>query len=465
MWRKIRAIAWKDTYLTFTDRTLLVMMLLTPLLLSTIIGLAFGGASGGEITFEDIPVAVVNLDEGADSGGQMLNFGATLTDVLRGTDEEGAGDAADCSLDETETPADDARVARQQSLSDLLTVTVLDDPETARTAVDDGTYAAAVIIPATFSAELSPQINSEGASIGQTQVTVYGNEGFALSANIVRSVVTSIIQQFATSNITIVVTYDELIEAAQAGNLVVSAGLLAAQTSPELGPDFACAFNFQANSITIEQIPLDETQQQSQFVQTLLSIGAAQAVFFMLFTGQFGVLDIFYELRQGTLQRLIVSPTPRWAIIVGKLLGVLLSLIVQLVLLLMSLTVIASLVEGALLFIWGNNLLLLFLLVVSIIMTVIGVSTMLVGLARTPEQVQVIGPILNASLAALGGAFGFQLPSTISQFSPVYWAVDGFSKLAGGQNNEVVLNLVVLFSMGSLLVVVGLWLFNRRVEL
>jgi len=92
-------------------------------------------------------------------------------------------------------------------------------------------------------------------------------------------------------------------------------------------------------------------------------------------------------------------------------------------------------------------------------------SVLLAGVTSTPGQVEVIGPILNASLAALGGAFGFTLPQAVAQFSPVYWAVDGFSKLAGGQNAEVWLNFAVLFAQGAIMVVVGLWLFNRRVEI
>ena len=41
--RKIAAIAWREIYVRFTDRTLLVIMIATPLALSTIVGLAFGG--------------------------------------------------------------------------------------------------------------------------------------------------------------------------------------------------------------------------------------------------------------------------------------------------------------------------------------------------------------------------------------------------------------------------------------
>ncbi len=460
MLRRILLIAWKDTYLRFSDRTQLATNLLTPLLLSTIIGLAFGGASGGELTFEDIPVAVVNLDAGS-GDEQTPDFGVMLVDILTDAPaEQDANDEPTCPLF-----AEDGNSAGGQSLGDLFNTTVLTDVEEARAAVDDGTYAAVVIIPEDFSSQLAPEISADSAGIGTASVEVYANNGFAISANIVRSVVTSIVDQFATSTTTIASTFGALIERANDGNLTIGLALSASQISDEFGPDFACAFGSGANIVSVDQIPLDAAQAQSNFVQILVSIGAAQAVFFMLFTGQFGVQDVFYEQRQGTLQRMIVSPTPRWAILVGKLLGVVLSLVVQIALLLIALTIIASLVEGTPTFIWGNNLLLVVALLVLIVLSVMGVSVLLAGVTSTPEQVQVIGPILNASLAALGGAFGFTLPQAVAQFSPVYWAVDGFSKLAGGQNAEVWLNFAVLFAQGAIMVVVGLWLFNRRVEI
>lgn len=462
MLRRIFLIAWKDTYLRFSDRTLLVINLLTPLALSLIVGLAFGGASGGEISVENIPVAVVNLDAGSDTGGQTLNFGQMLTDVLTdsASGDGSSGEQASCPLYESE--GSDS-TTQQQSLGELFDATVLTDVEAARAAVDTGTYAAVVIIPEDFSAGLSPQISADSASMSGASVEVYANSGFSISANIVRSVVTSIVDQFATSSITIASTYSELIEMATEGNFTLGAALLASQANADLGPDFSCAFASGAGTITIDPVPLDAAQELSVFVQILVSVGSAQAVFFMLFTGQFGVQDIFYEQRQGTLQRMIVTPTPRWAILVGKLLGVLLSLVVQITLLLLSLTVIASLAEGTPMFIWGNNIFLLTLLLIAIILSVMGISVLLAGVTSTPEQVQVIGPILNATLAALGGAFGFSLPVAVAQFSPIYWAVDGFAALAGGEAPW--LNIGVLFILGTIMVLVGLWLFNRRVEI
>ena len=62
--RKIWTIAWKDVSTTFRDRNLVLVMLAAPLAVATVIALAFGGISGGDIPIKDIPVAIVNLDKG-----------------------------------------------------------------------------------------------------------------------------------------------------------------------------------------------------------------------------------------------------------------------------------------------------------------------------------------------------------------------------------------------------------------
>ncbi|MDQ7024755.1 MAG: ABC transporter permease [Anaerolineae bacterium] len=444
--RQLLAIAWKDTYLRFSDRTQLIIMLATPLLLSTIIGMAFGGSSGGQITFSDIPLAIVNLDTGND----VTNLGDSFTAIFLPDDSvPTATNTAQCNA---------ANSSGGQTLDDLFTTTRITDVEVARAGVEDGTYVAAIIIPADFTSKMSPNITPESATIEGAQIEVYANDGSPISASIVRSVATSIVDQFTIGNVTVAVTIGELINNAQSGNLQVIPAL---QNGDAL--DFTCAFVATDGNITVNQQPLDASQEQSNFVQILIFIGSAQAAYFALFTAQFGILSLFDEKETGTLQRMMVTPTSRTTIILGKMVGVLLSVILQLVLLLGSFTLIASLVDGQAMFIWGNNLLLLVILVLLTVLSISGVSIILVGLANSPEQVRVIGPLVNIGLGAMAGAFGFQLPEIISQFSPLYWSVNGFQSLAGG-DNDIGLNLVILLLLGLATAMIGLWMVNRKVE-
>lgn len=454
--RKIWAIAWKDIYLTFTDRSLLLIMLLTPLALSVIIGLAFGGSGGGTVGgFRDIPIAVVNLDEGTETA----NLGQTFVDIFvpDSTDDSGTGTSCDLITDDSDASADQTTIG----LDELFVTTVLSDPETARTGVTDGTYIAAIIIPADFSAQLTPSQNGlEAPELGRTSVEVLGSSGSPLSASIARSVTENIVNQFVTGNVAIVTTIDGLIERAQ-DQPFFGVQFLAANLLGEFQPDFTCAFASDVGTLSIDQQPLNVTQEQSGFVQVLVFTGAAQAVFFALFTGQFGLLTIYGERTEGTLQRLIVTPMPRAYILIGKLVGVFLSVVLQLLVLIISLTVVASLLEGQALFIWGDNILLLIILVLVLALSVSGIGILIVSLASTEEQTRVIGPVLNAGFAALGGAFGFSVPQVVAQFSPVFWGRDAFTQLAAG-NADIGLNLLVLLVQGGLMFLIGLWLFNRR---
>jgi ABC-2 type transport system permease protein len=443
--RQLLAIAWKDTYLRFSDRTQLLIMLATPLLLSTIIGLAFGGSSGGQVTFSDIPLAIVNLDTGSESS----NLGATFTAIFVPDESNAADDGSQCGSAES---------TGGQTLDDLFNTTLLTDVEVARTGVEDGTYVAAVIIPADFTVKMSPNITRESATVAGAQVEVYANDGTPIEASIVRSVTTSIINQFTTGNITIAATIDQLINEAQSGNLRV---LPALQNGDAL--DFSCAFVTTDGMVTINQQPLDTIQQESAFVVILVVIGSAQAAYFALFTAQFGILSIFDEKEAGTLQRIMVTPTSRTTIILGKMLGVLLSVLLQITLLLLAFTTIASLVEGQAMFIWGNNPLLLIVHVLLTVLAISGISIIVVGLANSPEQVRVIGPLINVGLGALAGSFGFQLPQVIAQFSPLYWSVNGFQSLAAG-DNAIGVNFGVLLLLGLVTGAIGLWLVNRKVE-
>ncbi|NDJ77078.1 MAG: hypothetical protein GYB65_12555, partial [Chloroflexi bacterium] len=81
-WPKLTAITWKDLYQTFQDRNALLYMFAMPVALSLIIGLAFG--TGGDISIDEIPLAIVNGDEGhaqdtddvaSNDGGDMMRLG------------------------------------------------------------------------------------------------------------------------------------------------------------------------------------------------------------------------------------------------------------------------------------------------------------------------------------------------------------------------------------------------------
>jgi ABC-2 type transport system permease protein len=310
-----------------------------------------------------------------------------------------------------------------------------------------------VIIPADFSTALTGLADPRQAP-ATTAVTVYGNAGQGLSAGIVRSVVDSITAQLISGNIAIGATLTELATRQPAA--------LAAVSNLDLSALFACAFVPGNDLVQLAQEPVQATQ-TSMAGALLVTFGSAQALFFALFTGQFGILSMYEERKNGTLQRILVSPTPRWAILGGKLVGVLASVLFQLLALALALTLVGSLIEGRLTLIWGTDLPRLGLVFLAVAVAVSGLGMFLAGVLKGIEQANIVGSVLNIALGVLGGAFGFQLPRSIAQFSLIYWARDAFDTLAAGRG-DVSLNILVLLIQGVVMFALGLFLFNKRFE-
>ncbi len=451
---RIWTIAWKEIFLTYSDRSFL-LILVTPLVLSTIIGFAFGGLSGNTLNIGAIDVAIVNLDEGTTANNQTFNYGTIFTDIFIPTDSA-VTDANQCVIDGVVQPTEE-----QQPLSEIIQAVALISADAARAGVDDGTYQVAIIIPPDFSQNLAPVVgaNIDDTPLPKTTLEVYASSGDALSGDIVRGIVAGISQQFVTGNVAVAATLNTFIAESQA-RPGFAVRFLAAQAAGTFQPDFSCAFSDALNTVTIQNEPLTAIQKQSNFVQILVQIGSAQALFFALFTSLFGLLSVYDERKNGTLQRMMVAPMPPSYILVGKILGNYLNVLLQVVLLMLGLTLIASLVEGRLLFIWGD-LAWVSLLVVVISLSVSGVGSLIVGFARTQQQAQVVGPLINSGFAILGGAFGFTLPAIVGQFSPIYWGSQAFLSLANG-NTDIGLNLLVLLVQGGVMFIVGSWLFNKR---
>jgi len=465
---QILTIARRDLYSTFTDRNLLLIMIATPLLLSTIIGLAFGGGGARQID-----LAIVNFDQPSQVGTTSFNFGEQIVAIFRniGGEDTDVTLAVNDDLDDNSCPisnedSDTATEGDDNLFTLNMNVTELDDVDLAREAVEGGEYDAVLIIPENFSQAMSAgqgfsldsMLNfGDNSDTPQAELELYGNSGSSISAGIVNSILEGI-----TNRMT-------------AGNVVVQSTIQTMITNPSMltniqGADidsfsaFACAFDGTITSIRLDQEPLNTVQEASAFVQIVVSIGSAQAAFFALFTAVQGVLYIYEEKKQGTFDRLTVAPIPRWYLLAGNLVGTVVTVIFQLLILMVGLTAVASIVEGELTVIWGTNVIYLILVVIALSLSVSGIGILIAGIAKDAQQANIISPIVNILLAFLGGAFGIQLPLSLRQFSLIYWGSDAFDKLAIG-NTDIALNLIFLLVLGGLTFSIGTWLFSRRIDI
>jgi ABC-2 type transport system permease protein len=510
--KKILIIAGKELLSTLRQRNLILIMFLLPIVLSTIIGLAFGGLGGASGTpdFADISVAVVNLDTGFNLQQQLpttatssslldselhnleleigsetvnlgdalnpghvsLNYGDQLAAILLsqpltatpGVVGNGGFDLSElsCPL----LPADeDGGTAFASSPNELLDTEVVHDPALAREGVMRGAYDVAVIIPPNFSQQLAPSFGISATDLltPTGTVEVFANNGTPISASIVRAVVEGIVNEFTRINVSLSALVLTTINTVNGFDVNALTGMLQGIDASALEP-LGCLVTPGASNVQIVQQPLDEVQTRSAFGVLMVVLGGSQAVFFALFTGIFGINSIYEDRIQGTLQRLLVTPTPSSSILAGRLLGNLVIVITQLLTLLFALALITMLVEQDLTFIWGDNLVALLLVVVGLGLFTTGLGVLIVGLASSSEQVQLIGPLITLLLGALSGTFGFMLPRQVTQLSPIWWGVDAIRKLAANES-DIGLHLLVLFAVGILFASVGTFFFRRRMDL
>ena len=448
-------------------------MIATPLALSTIVGLAFGGLGRDQAPITDIPIAIVNLDAGNQYG---VNYGDIFTAIIvpdLTKDDDLLWDPHECGelnpeddqtadLDEL-TEATVFTPAVVQNLRDEGAIEIIEFDDSsyqdlvraAETAVDAGVFTAAIIIPEDFSESLTsvPILKPE---FGETEVLVYANRGSPISAGIIHSIADGITNQLQSGSITIAATLYEMEN--RLGSLKF--GELA--STMNFSEVFGCTFSPSRSVISlVTEKVIAEDRNPSTYI--LVSVGSSQAMFFALFTAQFGVLSMYQERRTWTLQRMLISPTPKSSILAGKLVGVFASVTFQLIILFFALTIVGSILEGKLTLIWGGNFPATFTVMLAAAFAVSGLGMLLAGIVKSPEQGQIFATGINMTLAVLGGAFGFNLPESISKLSLIYWGREAFETLAIG-STDVELNIFVLVAQGAIMFIIGLVMFNRRFE-
>jgi ABC-2 type transport system permease protein len=410
--RKFLLIGLKDLKQILRDRAALILMLVAPFALTVGLGLVTGQFGGSGSGIGNIPVVLVNQD-----GGEIGN---ALVELFQSED-----------------------------LSDLVTVTLLDDPAAARQQVDEDQAAAAIIIPDGFTESVIPLAGQTDPS-EPVQLVIYGNPTRPTSLGVVKT----ILEEFVAR-----------LEVGRVGGTVAITQLLAGGLIP---PEQA-----QAIALEVGQHQAESLEENSIITLTtniagestvnfnpLAYIAPGMALMFLMYTVSNGGRTLLVERNQGTLPRLLVSPTSSAQVLGGKIFGVYLTGVTQMLVLIIGSTLIFRLE-------WGDPLAVL-VLVLAAVFGACGWGMLITALARRPGQISAIGSALMLTFGILGGSFTnmgqmptwFQLASKIT---PNAWGLDGFSTLAlGGGLDLIVKPILGLLVMGLALFTISLALFNRR---
>jgi ABC-2 type transport system permease protein len=412
-------IAWKDIRHTYRNIAGLAMMLVAPLLLAFVLGMAFG--SGDNFSIAAVKTVVVDQDEGAGAGTPAA--GATLTEVL--TDTEMAG---------------------------LLEVVQVESPEEAKALVESGEAAVAVIIPPGLTSALTG--TGPGGSSGSTAgVQIYKDPTLTVGPAIVTAVVQSVTQSLNGARAA----------AAASAQLGVSLGLIDTAELTDLATKTAEAYAGLAHTdapITLQErapqvIGAEELKHPNVASQVLVGM----MLFFMLFGASTPARTILDEHREGTLSRLFTTPTPRSVILGGKYVAVFLVVLIQAVVLVLA----GRLLLGA---DWGEpGPVIVLILCSSLVAASLGLVT--VSFAKTPAQAGAVSSAIFVFLALISGNFtgtaDIGALSSVRRISPLGWLMEAWTDvLFGGSWGAMALPALVILGFTLLLLGIATFFFRRR---
>ncbi len=413
--KKLFLIGIKDLKLMFRDRAALVFMLLAPFLLTIGMGFVTGRFSGGSSGLSNIPVVIVNLDN--------EQLGNALVDLFNSAD-----------------------------LADLMEPTASTDPEAARHLIDNDKASAAIIIPEGFTQSIIPP---DGAMLDPNyvqpepvKIEVYANPSSPTSAGVVKAIVDEFISRVEEGRMSGTTSMSQLI----------ASGVIAPQDAPAIANDlFQNVDTTQNTAITIKT---DKEGADAVNFDLLAYFAPGMALMFLMYTVSYGGRSILAERAQGTLPRLMISPTQTMQVLGGKVLGIFFMGVAQVGILILASSVFFQVK-------WGDALG-VFVLILAAVFGASGWGMLITAFARTPAQVGTTGSAIMLIFGIMGGSFISldQFPpfmQTISKITPNAWGLDGFTTLAlGGTLKNLTEPITALLIMGAVLFGIAVVIFNRN---
>jgi ABC-2 type transport system permease protein len=318
-------------------------------------------------------------------------------------------------------------VLASPGLRDLVTVRQVDAAE-ARALVDRGDADAAFLLPAGFSASVQ-----QGRP---ATITVLESGENPVAGQVARSLAEAYAAELAATQLAVRTALEA------AGQPPTEAGRLGERAAATPLP-----------------VRLAEGQAGGRTVEAANYFGPSMAIFFLFFTVSFGARSILAERRQGTMRRLLASAASPGGVLAGKALAAF-ALGTASVLVMWLAT---TLVFGA---DWGDPVAVV-ALTVSSVLSAIGITALVVTLAKTDEQAEGYSSLVVFTLALLGGNFVYlaQLPELLQRVSlltPNGWALRGFVDLVADGGGLATVAAPVAVTLGVGLVSGGLALYRAR---
>lgn len=398
--RKAGAIALLSLAMTVRDRTALIWRLVMPVVMTVLVGSVFGGAAAAVRT----PVAVVDEDDSAYSRLFAERLGAEGTIRIRKTTADLAG-----------------------------------------ALLDDGRTSAVVLIPRGFADRINTGKDAD--------VSVRFDPRRGLP-----TLVTEVVREVAM----------RLSVDATAGEF--TAALAVRETgNPARAPAIRRRAIERADgwwsptppiTVIAEAVTAYAPGRRRQLPTGMEQSSPGFAVMFVTLAAAMSAAALVVERQNGTLARLLTTPTSRASILGGKIAGIYLQGLVQM-------GILVGVGQGALGVNWGQSPAALAALVCTYMFAATGLGIMLAALVRTEAQASTLFPVVTIIPSMLGGAWWpiEIMPSymqAVAFATPQAWAMTGFVNIIirGFGLPEVLPQAVALAGFGAAFFLIGLLAFR-----
>lgn len=399
--KKILTLTRKELLLTSRDRPALLLVIIAPLALMTVLGLAFGRGD----KMSPVPVIVVNQDHS--------EAGRKLVEQLH------------------------------RDSSELLAITESDDLPAAYKSVDDDKVAAAVVLPDLTSSAAS-------ASGGPARMDIYYNPARAIGASVVKSVFSRIAERLSNTRLGTSVAIGQLLATGRLEPRDAQA------FAPGLDARVAAAFGQ-------ERVILKESSGAAASADAPTNMlgyfAPAMAIMFLMILMMSPSRSILAERDSGTLDRLRSTPTSAAELMAGKMSGMMVTGLAQMAVL----VAISSIVLGVRWGNPAGVALLIVLLVTSIGSMGLALSTLSKTLSNANTVGTTVLMILSAVSGNIIPRSSFPAwMQKIGYIGPNAWGIEGFEKLShGGTAHDLVPESIALLTMTAVFFSLSVMGFRR----
>lgn len=390
--RKIATLAWLNLEQVFKDRAGLFTLVALPLMLTMLFGTVMGG---GE---RKSNIAVADLDRTEISAEIVAAFDPAVYSIHRV------------------------------------------DEETARAMAASGEAVAGVVIPKGFSDDVLGGVD--------TTLTMY-KDPRSTSVIAAQQVLTGRAERVAANALT-----SKCIQQALAG---ASAGGAAYSAPSSDLFRYADDMWEPQPPVFLRTLSVSRTKVRASTEQAMgfsqYSLGFT--LMFMLFMAMGSAGGFLDEREQGTLARLLTTPTTKVQLVLGKVAGIYATVIFQ---------ASVMIVFGVALFHvpWGDDPLGVAMIISSFGLAATGLGVMISSLARTRGQVSALTAVGATAMSMLGGAYWpldivSPVMRTIALFTPVGWAMTGLTNVVVRSQGaaQAVMPALALLGMAALFLGIG----------